>query len=87
MLPSASSPYIHTASRAALPQRSFLRCYVAGGPRRTSQPLRAWPFIAITLLGSVTYVYMVRGRVGNAPTNRSNTAGPFQQIGPRTTDK
>ena len=53
---------------------------VAGGPQKT-QPFKIWPFVAILALGSGTYVYMVRSRVGaenNSPRTRprNTSSGP-----------
>lgn len=54
---------------------------IAGGPQRT-QPLKIWPFVAILALGSGTYVFMVKSRVGtenNSSQKRPRNLSPNGQ--------
>ncbi len=63
-------------SPSAAPHRT-----IAGGPQRT-QPLKIWPFVAILLLGSSTYVFMVKSRVGtenNSSQKRPRNLSPNGQ--------
>ena len=57
---------------------------VLGAPQ-PQQPFKVWPFLAILALGSGTYVFMVKSRVGQEnksprtrPRNTSSGPGPSQ---------
>lgn len=57
---------------------STLRNYVSGQPRTpTTEPLKVWPFVFITLAGSASYMWMVKSRV--------ETNGPAKPRGPSIT--
>ena len=47
-------------------------------PKPGQSPLKIWPFIAITLLGTFSYQYLVKRRIGENQKPRQNTSGPFQ---------
>ncbi|KAI9817724.1 MAG: hypothetical protein M1826_001480 [Phylliscum demangeonii] len=47
-------------------------------PRPSSfkkSPLRVWPFVLITVLGTSTYVLMVKSRAATHPRKGNNTVG------------
>lgn len=79
--PAISSTKLRLSPTAQSSQRlspSSIRTYVSGQQRQPSyQPLKIWPIILITLLGSASYVYMVKSRV--------NTDGPRKPRGPTIT--
>lgn len=68
------------ALRSQLPSatlRSTTRRCASGGPRPnpSQSPMKVWPFVAITLLGSGCYVLMARSRDGTCTSNSINSAG------------
>lgn len=69
-----------TQSRARTPifqAPALNRTYGSGpNPNPGRSPLKVWPFIAITLLGTGSYTLMVRSRAGEIPKPRGNTIGP-----------
>jgi hypothetical protein len=78
---SISPTAILLSSIPSLSQRfypSFIRAYVSGQPRQPSyQRLKIWPIVLITVVGSASYVYMVKSRL--------NSDGPKKPRGPTIT--
>ncbi|KAI1083145.1 hypothetical protein F5B20DRAFT_577527 [Whalleya microplaca] len=62
------------ASRSSVLSRGSGRTYSTQPPRGPNQSVKFWPFIAIIVLGSAGYYYMVKQRAqymtGHAPVRR-----------------
>ena len=71
-LPTQSPPR-HPTIHLSTPKRPY-----GSGPNPTPgrSPLKVWPFILITLIGTASYTYMVRSRAGSTPKPKGNTIGP-----------
>jgi hypothetical protein len=83
-------PYSAASSPAASKQSPTGQGQASGSARspstsaaqREPSPLRFWPFLALTLLGSGSYLLLVQTRAGQPASSarRPNTAGPFQEV-------